>query len=449
MNAPAVAQPTQTSSTSCDVLIIGAGAAGLMAAAQAASHGASTLVIEKNRKAGVKILMSGGTRCNLTHHCDSVGIIDAFGANGKFLRQALATFSPQDTVALFNRLGVETKVENTGKVFPACDRAVVVRDALLHHAQSSGATIQLDSPALTVRASTTSDNSAEPPAGPFTITTPHQSISAQRLIVTAGGKSWPGCGTTGDGYAWLQQLGHSIVPPQPALVPLIGGTQWMHDLSGLTIDDVQVSVWSVNKAKRPLAVRRSSLLFTHKGFSGPAVMDISRAVTLHGPAAVKVLCDWTPDLSTTQMELWIDAQRKERGSSRIANSLAHWLPKRLADAICTAYNLHQIPLAEMSKVARSQVLQVLKAFELPIVDSAGFNKAEVTAGGVQLREIDPRTMASRIVPGLYIAGEILDLDGWIGGYNFQAAFSTGYVAGQAAARSLATATSAESTTPFA
>jgi predicted Rossmann fold flavoprotein len=285
-------------------------------------------------------------------------------------------------------------------------------------------------------------------AGPFTITTPHQSISAQRLIITAGGKSWPGCGTTGDGYAWLQQLGHSIVPPQPALVPLIGGTPWMHALSGLTIDDVQVSVWSVNHAKRPLAVRRSSLLFTHKGFSGPAVMDVSRAVTLHGPAAVKVLCDWTPNLSTNQMELWIDAQRKERGSSRIANALTHWLPKRFADAICTAYNLHQIPLAEMSKVARAQVLQILKAFELPIVDSAGFNKAEVTTGGVQLREIDPRTMASRIAPGLYIAGEILDLDGWIGGYNFQAAFSTGYVAGQAAARSLSTVTSVESKTPL-
>jgi predicted Rossmann fold flavoprotein len=165
-------------------------------------------------------------------------------------------------------------------------------------------------------------------------------------------------------------------------------------------------------------------------------MDVSRAITCQQPAAVRLLCDWVPDSSASQLSDWFDDQRSQRGSTRIANVLSQWLPKRLADAICNALQLQATPLAELSKPARLQVLQALKEFELPVTDSAGFAKAEVTTGGISLKEVDPRTMASRLAPGLYIAGEILDLDGWIGGYNFQAAFSTGYIAGQAAAHSL-------------
>lgn len=410
-----------------DVVVIGAGAAGLMAAAQAAQRRVGRVVVlEKTNKAGTKILMSGGTRCNLTHDCDADGIMRAFGRQGKFLRQALAMLSPAETVAMFHRLGLQTKVESTGKVFPVDNRAVGVRDALLRQAEEAGAEIRVGRGAVDLK-------NIE---GGFSIATSDGELLARRVIVTVGGKSWPMCGTTGDGYGWLQRCGHTIEPLRPSLVPLLGGEPWSHALSGLTLDPVRLSVWQKAKAgdrweKRPLIEREGGFLFTHFGFSGPAVMDVSRELRFgdnERPTCLTV--NLLPSESSDSLQRTLADRRQRQGSQLVSAMLAEWLPKRLADRLAANQGLTHKPIAEVPKAAVANLISSLVALELPIRATRGFEKAEVTAGGVSLKEIDPRTLESRLVPGLFVAGEILDLDGWIGGYNFQSAFSTGFVAGR-------------------
>src|SRR4051812_16634110 len=227
-----------------DAVVIGAGAAGLVAATHAAERGRRVLLLEKSRKPGVKILMSGGTRCNITHDCDARGIITAFGTNGKFLHSALAALGPRETVAMFEDEGVATKVEDTGKVFPVSDRALDVLEALLNRLKRSGATLAVGEPVTAL---------SPIPEGGFRVVTPLRQVTAERLLVTTGGKSYPGCGTTGDGYGFATQFGHTIVPTRPALVPLTVQPAWVGDLRGITLPDVQLKVLDENK---PLAVRR-------------------------------------------------------------------------------------------------------------------------------------------------------------------------------------------------
>jgi predicted Rossmann fold flavoprotein len=421
--------PIKAISRMHDVVIIGAGAAGLMAAARASQRGAATLVLEKNNKTGVKILMSGGTRCNITHDCDSAGIMEAFGRGGRFLRQALDSLGPRETVAMFNSLGVATKVESTGKVFPQSDRALQVRDALEQFATTSGATIRRGA----------SVDGFERQDDRFVVWSGGERIESRRVIVTCGGRSWPGCGTTGDGYAWMEKLGHTIVRTRPALVPLTGGFAWTKELSGLTLDRAAVRVWQPNPkgtgfGRKPTLERIGGFLFTHLGFSGPTIMDVSGVITAEPqPGDVRFECDWLPDMPRIGLEQWFDQKRSRSGSQRVTAALAELLPKRLAEAICLHHEARDTPFGELAKSVRTGLIDAIKQAALPITGTRGFEKAEVTAGGVDLREVDPRTMESRIVPGMYIAGEILDLDGWIGGYNFQSAFSTGYLAGTNAA----------------
>ncbi len=417
-----------------NIAVIGAGAAGLMAAASAAIHAAQqgldarVIVLEKNRKAGVKILMSGGTRCNLTHDCGPEGIMEAFGRGGPFLRPALAALSPQDVVQLFHSLGVATQIESTGKVFPISNRAIDVRDALLRYAVDAGAEVRLAAGVRSLR--------REPSGCGFVIEMATETLQVDRVIVTVGGKSWPGCGTIGEGYAWLQAFGHQIIQPRPALVPLVGGETWMHEISGVTLPSAQASVWATaatgkKPAKKPLISRRGGFLFTHFGFSGPTAMDVSGVITAAGdPARTRLTLDLLPDRSAEQVSRWIQDQRRAAGGRRIASALAEWVPKRLAEAITVAAGVAECSFAELPKPAAARLMDDLKHLTLPVHGTRGFDKAVVTAGGVSLKEVDPRTMQSRIIPELFIAGEILDLDGWIGGYNFQSAFSTGFLAGR-------------------
>lgn len=422
------------------IAVIGAGAAGLMAAAEAARSVATAetpaevVVWEKNNKAGVKILMSGGTRCNLTHDCGPEGIMEAFGRGGRFLRQALTALPPSDVVALFRSLGVATQVESTGKVFPTSNRAVDVRDALLGYARRSGAEVRLGAAVAGVR--------PNPQGAGFLVRVDGSEVAFDLVVITVGGKSWPGCGTIGEGYRWLAELGHTIVPPRPALVPLVGGDRWMHAISGLTLDDAAASVWTVadegkKSPKKPLLTRRGGFLFTHFGFSGPTAMDVSGLITAADFAKTRLTLDLAPQLPADQLAGWWDDQRRLGGHRSATAAIAELMPKRLAEAVVDQIGVVGAPLAELPRARSERLLTAIKRLALPVVATRGFDKAEVTAGGVSLKEVDPRTMESRIVPGLFIAGEILDLDGWIGGYNFQSAFSTGYVAGTHAARRLA------------
>lgn len=409
--------------SSFDVIVIGGGAAGLVAAAEAAGRGRRTLLLEKNRRPGVKILMSGGTRCNLTHATDKWGIIRAYGEQGDFLHSALAALSPADLVKLVEDEGVATKVEESGKIFPVSNRATDILDALLRRLNRSGADLSLAEPVLQL----------ERFGDGFQVVTGRRELTAPSVIVTVGGQSYPGSGTTGDGYAWAAALGHTIVPPRPALVPLTTAATWVHELSGVTIPDVSLRLKLRAEPKpKPLDERRGSLLFTHFGLSGPVVLDISRAVTaLAEPPSADVICDFLPDTNAQQLDGELKQAFAADGKRPVAAIVSERLPRRLVDALIAQIKTPPaLRGAECSKTVRAALVAALKSTVIPIAGTRGFAKAEVTAGGVALGEIDSRTMQSKLVSGLYFAGEILDLDGPIGGYNFQAAFSTGVLAGR-------------------
>lgn len=411
------------------IIVVGAGAAGLVAAAEAAKRSARVTLLEKNPKTGVKILMSGGTRCNLTQNTDARGITKAFGKAGRFLQPSVGGFPPDAVVEMFSRLGVPTKIESTGKIFPQSDRALHVRDALHQQAVDCGVQLRRDCP---VRGIAHQNHQ-------WNVSLDEETLTCDRLIITSGGKSWPGCGTTGDAYDWLRRLGHTIVPPRPALVPLVGGFPWTHDLSGITLDNVVATVRPVGKGKgkKELAQRESSWLFTHFGFSGPAAMDVSGAITAaRSFGDVRLTVDLVPSISHEQLQQQFQQREGEAGKRRLSTLLSESLPKRVIDAVVGSVGdqrlTPQTTLAELSSKSAHKLAEQLKRLELPISGTKGFEKAEVTAGGVALNEVDSKTMASRLADGLYIAGEVLDVDGPIGGFNFQAAFSTGRAAAIAA-----------------
>ncbi len=423
-----------------DVIIIGAGAAGLLAAIRAAEEGRRTLLLEKNRKAGVKILMSGGSRCNLTHACNRRGIIEAFGAQGKFLHSALAGLGPQEVVDLIEAEGVPTKVEETGKIFPVSNKSSDVLFALLRRLERSGGQLILGEP---LREMIPSEEG-------WRLQTAGRELHTRHVVLTTGGQSYPGCGTVGDGYRWAAKLGHTIVTPRPALVPVTLNHKGMRELSGITLPEVRVRIQETPTNSplargsetttpsnsplargRVLAERRGSFLFTHFGCSGPVAMDVSRAITGHpDPSSLLLVCDWLPEVTEPQIDEQLKQASATMGKKPLTAVLSDWLPQRVAAMLLAEAGFPvDRKAAALSKAERQRLVQVLKGTAFPINGTLGFAKAEVTAGGIDLTEVDSRTMQSKLVPGLFIAGEVLDLDGPIGGYNFQAAFSTGWLAG--------------------
>jgi predicted Rossmann fold flavoprotein len=401
-----------------DVIIAGAGAAGLMAAIRAAERGRRTLLLEKNRKPGVKILMSGGTRCNITQDTDNRGIVEAYGPPGKFLHSALAALSVQDTIAFFEAEGVPTKIEETGKIFPVSNKALDVLNALLRRLQRSGAMLALEEPLRDV-------NCVE---DEFSVITSTRTLFAPKVIITTGGMSYPGSGTTGDGYAIAAKFGHTIVPPRPALTPIVVDAPWIAALRGVTLPDTGLRVLEGDKS---LIAKRDSLLFAHFGLTGPVALDASRAISLHPrPQTLQLELDFLPGLKDADADEFLRSESLAQGKKQLAVVLAEKLPRRLADSLLV---LTGQPLdrraAGLSRADRAALVGVVKHLRLPVRGTLGFEKAEVTTGGVALGEVDSRDMQSKLTAGLYLAGEVLDLDGPIGGYNFQAAWSTGWLAG--------------------
>ncbi|NBO91870.1 MAG: NAD(P)/FAD-dependent oxidoreductase [Planctomycetia bacterium] len=393
-----------------------------MAAARAAELGVQTLLLEKTKRPGTKILMSGGTRCNITHDTDNRGIVEAYGPPGRFLHSALAALGVRETIDLFEAEGVLTKVEDTGKVFPVSNRAADVLDALLRRLSRSGATSIYEEALI--------DLVAHPDG--FRLITNRGERLARRVILTVGGQSYPGSGTTGDGYAITARLGHSIVPPRPALVPLTVDAPWVPELRGLTLPDVTLTI---SEEKKKLITRRGSLLFAHFGLSGPVALDVSRVVSGHtSPRRLILEIDLLPDTAESVFEESLRVESAGAGKKQLAVVLSTWLPRRLCDDVLSMAGLAVDRRgAGLSRTERAALVSAVKRLRLGLTGTLGFGRAEVTAGGISLAEVDSRDMQSRKIPGLYIAGELLDLDGPIGGYNFQAAWSTGWLAGSKAA----------------
>ncbi|MHB1560767.1 MAG: BaiN/RdsA family NAD(P)/FAD-dependent oxidoreductase [Isosphaeraceae bacterium] len=432
-----------------DVAVLGGGAAGLIAAARAAELGARVVLLEKNRRAGVKILISGGTRCNITNArglrrlevvtgpvdpafdpglCRGAREIQrAFGPGGSFLAPSLRRLDVDTTVRLFEVSGVRTRIEANGKIFPASDRAVDVLAALVARLGRSGAEFRPLCPVTGVEPS-------GPSTGPgFVVRVPNGVLTASRVILTAGGLSYPGCGTTGDGYAIARALGHAIVEPRPALVPIRVGADWVADLRGIALPDASASIHDPDG--KLLQSRREAVLFAHFGLSGPAILDISRCVArADDPARLTLRLDLLPGAARDELDRAIQAASRQ-GRRPVATLLPESLPRRLAECVVAAADVPADRMGpDLSRDERHRLVAALKGLPLPVRGTLGFEKAEVTSGGVALEEVNPATLESRLVPGLYLAGEVLDLDGLIGGYNFQAAWSTGWLAGETAAQ---------------
>ena len=428
-----------------DVVVLGGGAAGLCAGIRAAEVGARVLVAEKNRRPGVKILMSGGTRCNLTNARglrslrgvsgpidpgydprEALGarsIQKAFGAGGAFLGPSLKALTVESTVELFEREGLETKIEANGKLFPASDKALDVLDALLRRLRRSGAEVRCGAGVTGL----------EPDPDGFRVTLADGAVRARRIVLAVGGQSYPGCGTTGDGYDLARRFGHTVVEPRPALVPIRVGAGWVADLKGLTVPDALAAVVAPGGAR--LLERREAVLFAHFGLTGPAILDVSRAVARReADQPVDLALDFAPAVRAEALDQTLQEVCRV-GRKAVAQLVPIDLPRRLVEALLASADVPPNRMGpDLSRDERRRLVQSCKDLRLPVVGTLGFAKAEVTSGGLALDEVDPARLESRRQPGLHFAGEVLDLDGLIGGYNFQAAWSTGWLAGEAAAR---------------
>jgi hypothetical protein len=418
-----------------EIGVIGAGAAGSWAAAAAARAGRTVTLLEKTPRVGTKVLASGGTRCNLTTTLDAQHAAELFGKSGaRFLAPALRALSPADLRARFEEWGVETVEAPLEKIFPKSGRARDVRDALEREVRASGARIVFDA---AVEAIERKGDVWHVVRGP------HVDRFA-RLIVCPGGMSYPKSGTTGEGYAWLERLGLPIVEPVPALVPLSSSAAWVHELSGIAVQEVEARL--LDEKRTILGRRRRPVLFTHKGLSGPGVMDLSEPVArAHAkasrqrgaPPKFTLELDLVPELSREAVrDLLIDAAGRA-GAPLLSRVLPIDIPKRLLFAVTRQAGLGRDvdPRPnQLDKQARHALVETLKGLSVPIDGTLGFDFAEVTAGGLALTHVDPGTLRVRGHEGLYACGEILDLTGPIGGLNFQAAFATAELAARDATR---------------
>ncbi len=411
------------------VAVVGAGAAGLTAAIAASETLAKTdfpgqvHLLDGAKRIGAKILISGGGRCNVTH--DVVTPRDFFG-NRHMIRNILATFSVEQTIAWFASLGVVLKREPTGKLFPTTDNARTVLHALLHRSQHTGVTICPDHRVSDVSRSRSG----------FLVQHSHGEIRADRVILATGGQSLPRTGSDGFGYRLARSLGHRVTPTVAALVPLVLDQSMFHTtLSGLTHDVELITLVDGRELDR----RTGSLLWTHFGISGPVVMDASRFWTqaMYEGMRVELYANFAPSRTAEELRTWLTTQVTEHPKRSLGRTVALLVPERLAQSLCHHCSCTpQNAVAQVSRADRNRLLNTLTRFRFPIQRDRGWNFAEVTAGGVPLDEIDYRSMESKLASGLYLAGEILDCDGRIGGFNFQWAWATGWLAGRSAVKSL-------------
>jgi predicted Rossmann fold flavoprotein len=411
------------------IVIVGAGAAGLTGAIAAAQTLAQekvdgrVLLLDGAKQIGAKILVSGGGRCNVTH--DVVTPKDFFG-NRNIIRNVLAAFPVEQTVAWFASLGVELKHEPTGKLFPVTDKARTVLQALIDSARRAGVTICLDHRVDAISRTNTG----------FLVQHSHGITHASRVMLATGGQSLPRTGSDGFGFQLARRFGHQITSTAPALVPLVlDHSMFQTTLSGLS-HEVELTTLV---EKREVDRRTGSLLWTHVGISGPVVLDASRFWTLATKqgTVVEMYGNFVPGQSADELRAWFVAQAAQHPRRSLVRTLSSLVPDRFAESLCRYQGCEsQRAVAQVPRPTRDRLLNALTHFHFPIIGDRGWNVAEVTAGGVPLEEINYRTMESKLIAGLYLLGEMLDCDGRIGGFNFQWAWTTGWLAGKSVIRSL-------------
>ena len=406
-----------------DVCIIGAGPAGLMAAVCAAREGASTLLLEAGPRCGRKLLVTGGGRCNFTHAGDANDLIQAFGKAGRFLRHSFHEVQPAHVVEFFHSHGIESIVEPDGSIFPSTLTAADIRETLVRESIDLGTHLLTDSKVTQVTAE----------GGGFAVQTARQVIHARRLILATGGLSWPQTGSTGDGFRFAESLGHTVTPPQASLVPLVTAETWPGSMAGVSINDVVMKTVVEDQRIRV----RGSMLFTHDGLGGPAGLNLSwyLADRLGPTSGVEVRIDLAPAIEEDALNRRLQEHFAAHARKSVVNVLTDMVPRRLAVVLCELVPCDiELQANQLSREIRNHVVRLLKGLPLHVTGTRPIAEATVTHGGVSTDQIDPRTMESKIDPGLFFAGEVIDVDGPCGGYNLHMCWATGTLAGRAAAR---------------
>jgi hypothetical protein len=404
-----------------DLIVIGGGPAGLFCAAQASGRDRKVLVLEKKRTPGRKLLISGSGRCNITHDGDIRAFLDRYGGAGRFLRPALLGFTNRDLIAFFEERGLSMTTLEGGKVFPATQRSRDVLAVLLAECEARGVEI---AGGKTVTSIEKSDEG-------FIVACGNDIHRSRFLVIATGGRSYPATGSSGDGYSFSEAFGHTIVEVGPALAPVRIRGYPFADLAGISLPGARVSIFRGKKVKEGAG----DVLFTHDGLSGPGILDLSREIR-----AGDVLRVWfAGERRREEMDNWLLERSQKDGPRNLRLVLAEMeIPARLAARVLEVLQIPQdLKCASMTRRMRVDLSDHLSGFPFVVEAVGGFDSAMATRGGVDLREIDPKTMESRLVSGLYFAGEVLDVDGDSGGYNLQAAFSTGALAGRSIKKRLA------------
>lgn len=400
-----------------DVIVIGGGPAGMMAAVTAAMQGASVALIEKNKDLGKKLLITGKGRCNVTNFCDEQTLLSNVAHNPKFLYSAFYRFNTSDTMSFFENLGIELKVERGGRVFPTSDRALDVRNAFASFVSDCGVELICDN-VLSVSAS---DTDVE-------VSGQKDKYSAKRCIIATGGLSYPETGSTGDGYIFAQKFGHKIIPPTPSLIGLRCKESFCRELSGITFKNISLSFYL---GKEKIYEDFGELLFTHVGVSGPIVLSASAHFDYFNDAYIHI--NFKPALSIEQLDKRLLREFENSPNKTVLNALEGILPKRLLPiALSRAGIDFEQKVHQVTKLQREHIIVQLTDFKLQLIGKEDIKRAIITAGGVSVDEVSPKTMASKLCDRIFFAGEILDVDAYTGGFNLQIAFSTGYVAGMSA-----------------
>ena len=434
------------------IIIIGAGASGLMAAAEASAAGKRVLVLEKMGRPGEKLRITGKSRCNLSNSKDLKDFIRMYGENGPFLHRAFHRFFRQDLIDFLDRQGVATKTERGGRIFPASDRADDVVNALVRQLDPSAVDVRTKVRVTGIRVRDGLVQGVDTDQGP---------ISAGAVVIAAGGATWPGTGSSGDGYRMAEAIGHRLVKLRPALVPLVvEEIDLARSMQGIALRNVRLTAFSCPKqdinplwtpsadtgrgvsGKRPkppiLESRFGEMMFTHFGIGGPVTLLMSLAVVdalEKGPVSVAV--DLKPALNREQLDRRLQGDLNSYGKRTWRRIIEGLLPSGMAAPFCLTAGIDpDKPAHQATGAERTRALTLLKAFSFQIKSPLPLASGIVTAGGVSLDEVEPRTMGSRLIAGLFFCGEVLDIDADTGGYNLQAAFSTGYLAGQSAAEYL-------------
>jgi predicted Rossmann fold flavoprotein len=406
------------------VIVVGAGAAGMLAAITAAENGASVVLMEKNKRPGRKLMITGKGRCNITNNCSVVDFISSVPANGRFLFSAISRFTPQDTMALFESMGLRLKTERGNRVFPMSDKAADVVDTLNNRIKRVCKFINSSVESLIIEGN----------AVKGVLTNDGESLYAGAVILATGGLSYTLTGSTGDGYKMAAAAGHRIIDLKPSLVPITSNDSFCKDLQGLALKNVEVKLFQDGKSK---AVYKDfgEMLFTHFGISGPVVLSASAHIKGLFGNKYRLVIDLKPALSEEQLDKRIQTDFRKNINKDISNSLFELLPRKLVPVIIKLSGID--PRAKCNEITRKQRRDLLLAIKNLTVSISGFRPLEeavITSGGVDVKEINPKTMESKIIDGLFFAGEVIDVDAYTGGFNLQIAFSTGCLAGESAAK---------------